>query len=38
MNPVMLNLKNKLTWMATRLRWINEDKALKSWIETMEEL
>ena len=38
MNPVIFNLKNKLRWMATRLRWINEEKAIKGWIGTMEEI
>ena len=38
MNHLIFNLKNKLTWMGTRLRWINEEHALKRWIATMEDI
>ena len=36
MNPVIYNLKNKLTWMASRLRWMNDDREILGWIEAME--
>jgi len=36
MYPVIYNLKNKLTWMSTRLRWINEEYEILKWIEAMQ--
>ena len=36
MTSVAYNLSKKLEWMGRRLRWIDEAKDLKSWIETMQ--
>ena len=36
MTPVIYYLKNKLTWMASKLRWINKDEEIMSWIAAME--
>ena len=36
MSPMIYYLKNKLTWMASKLRWINNDKEIISWIAAME--
>ena len=36
MNPVIWFLKSKLTWMGSKLRWINKDTEIISWIKAME--
>ena len=35
MNPVVFNLKNKLTWLSSNLRWINDDDEILRRLETM---
>ena len=38
MSPVIWCIKNKLTWMASRLRWMNNDKEILMWTTTMQEV
>ena len=35
MHPVIWNLRNKLTWMSNRLRWINGDNEIINWMRAM---
>ena len=35
MNPVVFNLKNKLSWLSSSLRWLNDDDKILMRLDTM---